>query len=97
MSELPLPSDPGMDQRRDWIVDIILDHPKLWGILALVAPATTFSPKVSVGAMWFLLLIAEVLAVFWVWGLVRNKKWNGGWILFVATVVVTCPLFPFTG
>jgi hypothetical protein len=87
MSELPLPSDPGMDQRRDWIVDIIVDHPKLWGILALVALATTFSPKVSVGAMWFLLLIAEVLAVFLVWGLVRNKKWNRGWILFVATVV----------
>lgn len=74
MPELPFPSDPGVPDRRGRFLDIIVDHPKLWGIVALLAFAATFSPKVSVGATCFLLLIAEILAVFWVSGLVKNKR-----------------------
>jgi hypothetical protein len=33
MQDLPLPSDPGESEHRDWVVDTIVDHPKLWGIL----------------------------------------------------------------
>jgi hypothetical protein len=94
MSELPLPSDPGTDERRDRILDIIVDHPRLWGILALVSLATTFSPKVSTGAMWVFLVVAEILAVFWITGFVRKTRANNGWILLVG-VLVGAALFAY--
>lgn len=74
MSELPLPSNSDPTETHTRTLDVILDHPKLWGIVALVAFAATFSPKVSVNAMWALLVAAWVLGQCWIAGLFRGKR-----------------------
>jgi hypothetical protein len=59
--ELPLPSDPGSAETK--VVHWILDHPKLWGIVTLIAIAIGFSPRVSALGVWICLVLAEVTAV----------------------------------
>lgn len=54
------------ESKHPW--DFILDHPKFAAFLAFMALATTFSPRVSGGAMWLCLTLAWVFGTAMVWG-----------------------------
>ena len=56
-ARVALPSNPGAPE--SGLVHWILDHPKLWGIVTLIAIAPTFSPKISSGSVWTCLVFAQ--------------------------------------
>jgi hypothetical protein len=58
MPDLPLPSNPGGSQ--NGVFHWLMEHPKVWGLVTLVALAITFSPKVSAGGMWCCFVLAEI-------------------------------------
>lgn len=89
MPDLPLPSDPMGINEPHW-AHIVLDHPKLWGIIALLAFAATFSPRVSTGAMWACLLVAEATTIAFAAGLksVRSRRHSVIWIICIGIVAL---------
>jgi hypothetical protein len=78
MGELPLPSDPG-GVAESSSVHWIMDHPKLWGIVTLVAIAPTFSPKVSAGGVWVCLIFAELTTIGLAFSIARKRQESRFW------------------
>jgi len=80
MGEMPSPPAGGSESS---IVHFILDHPKLWGVVTLLAIAPTFAPKVSSGAVWFCLVCAEITTVALASSIA--KKFDGSRIIWALT------------
>lgn len=93
--DLPLPSNPG-HQSEPGTLHWILDHPKLWGIVTLLAIALTFSPRVSAGGVWICLILAEITTAGFGASLAQKRhesKW--GWSIGLS--VLGLLLFGFYG
>jgi hypothetical protein len=66
--------------------DYIADHPKTSGAIALIALATTFSPRLNSGASWICIAGATVLSVGAIDGIpaLRNARFRKTWRVVTA-------------
>ena len=70
------------------IWDHITDHPKVAGVLALLAFAATFSPKASTLAAWACVLMAWVLVLMVVAGIPLVKTSKRPWVPILITATL---------
>ncbi len=71
--------------------DHVTDHPKLSATLALLVFAATFSPKVSVNAMWICLALAWLFTSLMIFGIprLRTKKSMCSLLVLVAGISIS--------
>jgi hypothetical protein len=97
MADDPLPPEPkSTSQAETWqgMWDYITDHPKVAGVLALLAFAATFSPKASTVAAWLCIVAAWALALLWMAGIPAIKAQRKSWIpVVVAALVLGAGMF----
>jgi hypothetical protein len=82
-----------MSEHQKSLLDHIADHPKVAAILALLAFAASFSPRVSVMALWICLFTAWLFAAAMILGipkLRRNERriiWTSLLILIIGAIL----------
>ena len=95
MRDLPLPSNPGHGPEIGF-AHWILDHPKLWGIVTLLAIAPTFSPRVSEAGVWSCLASAEVTVIAFGLSIAQKRRQSKG-LWSIAVGVAGVIIFGFYG
>ena len=69
------------------IVDLVLDHPKLAGLIAFVALAISLSPRATTVGSWICLFVALLFAVAMVAGFREKYRLHTGWIVLMSVAV----------